>query len=125
LGDAKLASAADGSKGLFAVAAAKPPDDLIATIIDPQGRTIWLTQERWDHILGGHPELARHLGVLKKWLDRADNRTRGNYPDIEKHWARNIGPAKWFTVVVRYEGRIGTVRTAIGVTKGPRQGDLI
>lgn len=110
---------------MFAVAPQKPPDDLIATMTDPKGRTVWLTQERWEHILEGHPELARHLEGLKRCVELAENRTRGNYPDVEKLWARNIGPAKWFTVVVRYEGRIGTIRTAIAVTKGPRQGDLI
>jgi hypothetical protein len=108
-----------------AAKAAKPPDDLIATITDAQGRTVWLTQEGWDHILDGHPELATHLAGVKKCIERADDRTRGNFPDVEKHWIRNLGPAKWLTVVVRYEGRIGTVKTAIGVTKGPRQGDLI
>jgi hypothetical protein len=107
------------------VAPQKPPDDLIATMTDPKGRTVLLTQERWEHILEGHPELARHLGTLKKCVELAESRTRGNFPDVEKLWARNIGPAKWFTVVVRYEGRIGTIRTAIAVTKGPRQGDLL
>jgi hypothetical protein len=107
------------------VVAQEPPDDLIATVIDPQGRTVWLTQERWDHIVEGHPEIARYLQDVKKCVERADNRTKGNYPDAEKLWARNLGPAKWLTVVVRYEGRTGTIRTAIGVTKAPRQGDLI
>ncbi|MGO9321554.1 MAG: hypothetical protein ACLQBY_12225 [Solirubrobacteraceae bacterium] len=107
------------------MAAPKPPDDLLATMTDPRGRTVWLTEERWKHIIEGHPEVERHLSVLKKCVETAEKRTRGNYKDTEKLWARNIGPAKWFFVVVRYEGRTGAVRTALAATKGPRQGDLI
>lgn len=107
------------------MAVAKPPDDLIATMTDPRGRTVWLTQERWEHIIEGHPEVERHLDGLKKCVETAENRTKGNRPGVEKLWVRKIGPAKWFAVVVAYDGRIGIVRTALAVTKGPRQGDLI
>jgi hypothetical protein len=104
----------------------KPPDDLIATMTDPRGRTIWLTRERWEHILEGHREVEKHLASLKKCVEVAENRTRGNFPDTEKIWLRgNIGPAKWFSVVVRYEGRTGVIVTALATTKGPRPGDLI
>lgn len=107
------------------MAPAKPPDDLIATMIDPQGRTVWLTQERWDHIIGEHREVERHLPVLKQCVEKAEKRTRGKYEDTEKLWLRNAGPAKWFAVVVRYERRTGAIRTAYPDGKGPRQGDLI
>jgi hypothetical protein len=107
------------------VAPAKPPDDLIATMIDPQGRTVWLTRERWEHIIDGHREVERHLPGLKQCVEKAEKRTRGKYEDTEKLWVRNVGPAKWFSVLVRYEGRTGTVRTAYADGKGPRQGDLI
>jgi hypothetical protein len=86
---------------------------------------VWLTQERWEHILEGHPEVERHLAGLKKCVETAEKRTRGRYEDTENLWVRKIGPAKWFSVLVRYEGRTGTVRIALGVTRGPRQGDLI
>lgn len=88
-------------------------------------RTVWLTQERWEHIIDGHPEVERHLPALKKCVEKAENRTKGRYPGVEKLWARNVGPSKWFSVVVRYEGRTGTIRTALAASKGPRQGDLI
>jgi hypothetical protein len=107
------------------VAVAKPPDDLIATMTDPKGRTVWLTQERWEHIIEGHPEVGRHLKSLKKCVQTAEKRTKGRYDGTEKLWACNLGPAKWFFVLVAYEGRTGTVRTALADGRGPRQGDEI
>jgi hypothetical protein len=96
----------------------------MATMIDPQGRTVWLTEERWKHIIDGHKEVERHMDALKKCVQTAEKRSAGNYPGAEKLWVRNIDPSKWFCVVVRYEGRIGTVRTALAVKRGPRPGDL-
>jgi hypothetical protein len=105
------------------VADAKPPDDLMATMSDPHGRTVWLTEERWKHIVEAHKEVERHLDALKKCVQAAEKLSSGNYPGAEKLWARNIGPSTWFCVVVRYEGQIGTVRTALAVKRGPRRGD--
>ena len=108
------------------MAEAKPPDDLIATMTDPRGRTVWLSKEGWDHIVEGHREVAQHLAELKKCVETAEKRTRGNYEGTEKLWTRNVGPSSWFCVVVRYEGQTGTVRTALAVKRGPpREGDLL
>lgn len=103
----------------------KPPDDLVATMIDPQGRTVWLAQAQLDHIIEEHPEVGNHVDWLKKSVEKAEKRTKGNYKDSEKLWASRLGPSKWLCVVVRYEGRIGTVRTALASSKGPRPGDEI
>jgi hypothetical protein len=82
-----------------------------------------LTRKGWDHITDGHPEVR--LPDLKRAVATAEKRTRGRYAGTEKLWARNLGPARWFTVVVAYEGRVGRVRTALGNTKDPRAGELI
>ncbi len=107
------------------MAGPKPPDDLMATMIDPRGRTVWLTERAWKHIVEQHQEVETHPDWLKKCVETAEMRTRGNYEGAEKLWAQNLGPSKWFCVVVRYEGRIGTIRTALAVKRGPRQGDQI
>lgn len=101
----------------------EPPDDLIATVTDPQGRAVAITQGRLDHIREGHPEVR--IEQLKRAVETAEKRTMGNRPGTEKLWARNTGPAKWFAVVVRYEKRSGVVITAMPTTKGPKSGDLI
>ncbi len=103
----------------------KPPDDLMVAMIDSWGREVWLTEERWQHIVDGHKEVERHLDVLEQCVQTADKRSRGRYPGAEKLWVQNAGPSKWFCVVVRYEGRTGTIKTALPVKRGPRQGDLI
>jgi hypothetical protein len=108
----------------FAVAGPKPPDDLMATMTDPWGRTVWLTKERWKHIIDGHKEVEGHMDALNQCVQTAEKRSKGHYPDAERLWVQNTGPSKWFCVVVRYEGRIGTVRTALAVKRGPRPGDL-
>lgn len=46
-----------------------PPDGLLATMTDRQGRTVWLTEERWKHIIEGHPEVERHLPGLKRCVE--------------------------------------------------------
>jgi hypothetical protein len=97
----------------------------MATMMDPQGRTVWLTKRGWAHVLEEHQEVERHLPGLKKCVEKAEKRTRGKFADTEKLWLRNVGPAKWFAVVVRYEGRTGTIRTAYADGRGPRPGDLI
>lgn len=101
----------------------EPPDDLLWTTTDPKGRTVVLTQERLDHIHDGHREVRAEN--IKKAVETADKRTKGNRSGIEKLWARNLPPAKWFTVVVAYEGRVGKVITALGVSKDPKSEELL
>jgi hypothetical protein len=126
---AVLAASAGGGRGrtvrASGVAGPKPPDDLMAAMIDSWGREVWLTEERWQHIVDGHKEVERHLDVLEQCVQTAEKRSRGRYPSVEKLWVQNVGPSKWFCVVVRYEGRTGTIKTALPVKRGPRQGDLI
>ncbi len=107
------------------MAVLKPPEDLLATMTDPRGRTVWLTEERWKHILEGHPEVERYLPGLKQCVETAESRTKGNREGVEKLWVRNIGPTKWFCVVVRYIGRTGSILTAMPVKAGPQERDLI
>lgn len=126
---AVLVASAGGGRGrtvrTSGVAEPKPPDDLMAAMTDSWGRAVWLTEERWQHIVDGHKEVERHLDVLKRCVQTAEKRSRGRYPGAEKLWVQNVGPSKWFCVVVRYEGRTGTIKTALPVKRGPRQGDLI
>jgi len=66
----------------------------MATMMDPQGRTVWLTKRGWAHVLEEHQEVERHLPGLKKCVEKAEKRTRGKFADTEKLWLRNVGPAK-------------------------------
>jgi hypothetical protein len=125
---AVLAASASGSRGrterTSGVAGPMPPDDLMAAMSDSWGRAVWLTEERWRHIVAGHREVERHLEALEQCVQTAEKRSKGRYPGAEKLWVQNVGPSKWFCVVVRYEGRTGIIKTALPVRRGPRQGDL-
>lgn len=94
-------------------------DTVIATIRDPQGRTVQLTQAAWEHIQEGHPDMANFLEDIKKIVQTAEIRTAGRFPDTEKLWAQNRCRCRWAMVVVRYEGRIGSIRTAHRFKRGP------
>jgi hypothetical protein len=126
---AALAASAGGGRGrtvgTSGVAGPQPPEDPMAAMTDSWGRVVCLTAERWRHIVEGHREVERHLDVLQRCVRTAEKRSRGRYPGTEKLWVQNVGPSKWFCVVVRYEGRTGTIKTALPVKRGPRQGDLI
>jgi hypothetical protein len=126
---AVLAASAGAGRGRTertpSLAGVEPPDDLLATMIDPLGRTVWLTEERWKHIVEGHKEVEGHLDALKQCVQSAEKRSKGHYHGAEKLWVQSVGPSKWFCVVVRYEGRTGTIKTALPIKRGPRQGDLI
>ncbi len=106
------------------MAAPPDPDDLLATLTDKRGRTVYLTVERWEgHITDpeeGHPEMANYLEDVKKAVRTAEIRTQGRWPDTERLWAPNLAGGRWVTVVVRYEGRVGYVRTAHRFNRGPR-----
>ena len=52
-------------------------DGMAATVVDPDGRTIELTEERWAHITAGHPELARHQGEVLETVRTPTRRRLG------------------------------------------------
>ncbi len=94
------------------------PEEVFFTAIDMRGRTVVLDAKGLEHVFEEHREVA-NVQVIKEGVEKADIRTRGNFPGAEKLWAREVGPARWFGVVVAYEGRQGKVITAHGSTKGP------
>jgi hypothetical protein len=79
------------------------PNDDLTTVVDPDGRAVELTDERWAHITGGHPELAR---LREKVLEtvRAPSRRKPG-PTLGEEWfyQEGVGPSRWLKVVVPYE----------------------
>jgi hypothetical protein len=56
--------------------------------IDPLGRTVQLAEERWQHIIDGHPYMT-------------------------PFYLRGAGPSRWLKVVVAFdEDSVGSIRTA-------------
>ena len=55
-----------------------------ATVIDPDGRLVVLTAERWTHILRGHPELSPFRGEILDTVAMPTRHLLG--PTIGEHW---------------------------------------
>ncbi len=88
--------------------------DVLASTVDPDGRRVELTRERWRHILSGHPELARHLATVTRAVREPDRRMAGRRVDEEWFYLEDAGPSRWLKVVVHYEGGRGRIVTAFG-----------
>lgn len=85
---------------------------MLSTALDPDGRRVVLTEERWSHIKQRHPELTPHLGEVMRAVREPDRRAPGREP-IEEwfflHWA---GPGHRLRVVVHFESTEGEIKTA-------------
>jgi hypothetical protein len=97
------------------------PPGVLAITKDHAGRDITLTAERWSHIVKGHPAMMGLEMAVKRALENADEIGRGNGPNIEIIYGRNLGPARWLAVVVAYEEHnAGFILTAYPQTKDPK-----
>jgi len=93
---------------------------VLATVIDVDGRSVELTEERWAHIIGaephhaGHPELAQHLDAVLRAVKAPDHRLAGRRDGEEWFYLEGAGPSRFLKVVVAYDGRQGRIITAFG-----------
>jgi hypothetical protein len=89
-------------------------DGILVSTLDPDGRRVELTEERWRHILAGHPELATHLEAVARAVREPDRRLAGRQDDEEWFYLEHAGPSRWLKVVVHYERGRGRIVTAFG-----------
>jgi hypothetical protein len=93
---------------------------VLATVIDVDGRSVELTEERWAHIVGaepdraGHPELVQHLDAVLRAVQAPDHRLPGRRDGEEWCYLEGAGPSRFLKVVVAYDGRAGRIKTAFG-----------
>lgn len=80
--------------------------------LDPDGRRVVLTDERWAHIKRRHPEVTSHLGAVMRAVREPAHRRRDLGAGKESFLADWPGPGKWLRVVVHYDGDDGEVMTA-------------
>jgi hypothetical protein len=88
------------------------PLPVLATVIDPDGRTVVLTQHTWDHIISRHPELRPFRGAILAAVRASTLRRGGRMPGEEWFYPRVLGPSRWLKVVVTYRAGLGPIRTA-------------
>lgn len=79
---------------------------------DHEGRIVELTAERWEHILGSHPQLEPYLPQLLAAVVMPTAILPGREPNEWWHYLLGAGPSRWLKVVVAYEQGRGYVRTA-------------
>jgi len=77
--------------------------EILATVVDPDGRSVDLTLERWAHIADGHPELARYRDEILETVRAPSRRRPGRVLGEECFYAERVGPSAWLKVVVGYE----------------------
>lgn len=94
---------------------------ILASAKDSLGRTVVLTQERWDHVLRGHRQMEGLELAVMRVVENPEMKLKGNYEGAEKLYAQGLGPAKWLAVVVAYSGLQGQVITAYPHTKEPKE----
>lgn len=80
--------------------------------VDPDGRRVVLTFERWRHIGEDHAELARQRGDVLAAVANPDERLNGRDPGEVSFYRRTARPSRWVKVVVHYEGSEGRIVTA-------------
>ncbi len=81
--------------------------------IDPLGRTVQLTEERWGHIIEGHPYMAPFRADLMRAIEEPTHRIEQPRPDQDWFYLQDAGPSRWLKVVVAFdEDSVGSILTA-------------
>lgn len=88
------------------------------TITDPCGRAVHLTDERWAHIIDGHPYMAPFRAEVLRAVQAPSDRVERPRSGQDWFYLRDAGPSRWLKVVVAFdEDSVGSIRTAF-----PRRG---
>lgn len=100
-------------------------------ILDPQGYTVILDSERWDHILKGHPEMAALLGKIQETVANPELIQR-DVKRLETHYyyrlsGKHLSRAKdlYVNAVVERDdsAKTGCVKTAFLVATIRKHGE--
>jgi hypothetical protein len=87
--------------------------------VDPEGRTVKLSEGRWLHILDRHRELEPHVEEILTAVEAPTHRMPGYAENEEWFFLEGAGPNRWLHVVVHYEEAHGRVTTAFGRARLP------
>lgn len=79
---------------------------------DAAGRTVELTEERWEHICERHPEIVDFEMSVLPAVEAPDHRCFGRATNEEWCYFRTDAPSNWLKVVVAYGEARGHIVTA-------------
>jgi hypothetical protein len=92
---------------------------VLATVNDPSGVPVDLTDTQWDHICEQRPGLAELRDEILRSISNPDAAAPGKKPNETWFFLRGVGPSEWLRVVVAYEGGRGWIVTAFPRRKFP------
>jgi hypothetical protein len=85
----------------------------VHSVVDPLGRRVNLTVERWEHIVDGHPYMAPHRTDVLRAVEAPTERVAQPRPGQDWFYLQDAGPSRWLKVVVAFdEDSVGSIRTA-------------
>lgn len=89
------------------------PPGTIARFVDRQGRDVFLTEGRWNHITVGHPELTGDAADVRATVEGAEVTRRDvDCPGRENHY-RKLRDRLYLKVCAGYDARgVGVAITA-------------
>jgi hypothetical protein len=93
--------------------------NVLAETTDPDGRTVVLDDDGWDHILHEHPELAVYQHEIMVAISSPDYRRPDPRAGRERYYSRDVGPSRWLFVVVNFNETPARIVTAYANRKDP------
>jgi hypothetical protein len=91
----------------------------LAETVDPDGRTVVLDEEGWEHILQEHEELVLYREEIVATVSSPDHRSPDPRPGRERYYRRELGPSRWLFVVVNFSETPARIVTAYANRKDP------
>ena len=83
-------------------------------MIDSLGRTVRLPEERWQHIIDGHPYMAPFHAEVLRAVEAPTDLIEQPRSGQDWFYLRDSGPSRWLKVVVAFdEDSVGSIRTAL------------
>lgn len=92
---------------------------VLAQTADPDGRTIVLDEEGWEHILDEHAELALYQEEVIATVRSPGHRIADPRPGRERYYRSNLGPSRWLFAVVDFNETLARIVTAYANRKDP------
>jgi hypothetical protein len=84
----------------------------VPSVIDPDGCPVHLTDDRWTHIVEGHPELSDLRAEVLRAIPEPTEIIPAR-PGQRWYYLRGAGPSAWLKVVVAFdENADGAIITA-------------
>jgi hypothetical protein len=87
--------------------------------VDPAGRRVVLTAERWRHITTEHPQVTALRAEIVRTVARPDFVTPDPIASRTCYWRRAVGPSIWLRVIVDFDKEPARIVTAFPNRRNP------